>query len=268
MPRDLSGPHQLYLRFAPSNRLNPGGWVRTPPPGICFKIRRVNKRFGRRFCPIGLHVTSITHVTERVNHRQTTAAPPRSTQSRGGHLIDPEYTWDQPAIRLHPRPHEPLRPRRSCTSVCRTLVPLADEPSNPASRPDLKRRRIQTACTRLAACVRMLRNASVARARRSSRFTPSGLTSAASAMFPLSQGGASSRRLSFSRSNLLSLSAVPVFSCSTYGRTPSPMPAILAIRTPPGASAAWTRRYDERVNTTPEQLRSTATRGSAVLFLA
>ncbi|KAJ6500371.1 WD40-repeat-containing domain protein [Mycena sanguinolenta] len=64
------------------------------------------------------------------------------------------------------------------------------------------------------------------------------------AMFPPPPAGSSSRRSSFSGSNAPSspsgFSAVSGF--SRYGRSPSPMPALPAIRTPPNASAAWAER--------------------------
>ncbi|KAF7343244.1 WD-REPEATS-REGION domain-containing protein [Mycena venus] len=69
-----------------------------------------------------------------------------------------------------------------------------------------------------------------------------------SAMFPPPPAGPSSRRSSFSGSNAPSspsgFSAVSGF--SRYGRSPSPMPALPAIRTPPNASAGWAGRYEER----------------------
>ncbi|KAJ7766374.1 chromatin assembly complex protein [Mycena maculata] len=59
-------------------------------------------------------------------------------------------------------------------------------------------------------------------------------------------GGPSSRRSSFSGSNAPSspsgFSAVSGFSRSAYGRSPSPMPALPAIRTPP-STGAWAGRY-------------------------
>ncbi|KAJ7243567.1 hypothetical protein B0H12DRAFT_1130369 [Mycena haematopus] len=67
-----------------------------------------------------------------------------------------------------------------------------------------------------------------------------------SAMFPPPPAGSSSRRSSFSGSNAPSspsgFSAVSGF--SRYGRSPSPMPALPAIRTPPNAGAGWAGRYE------------------------
>ncbi|KAF8216296.1 WD40-repeat-containing domain protein [Mycena galopus ATCC 62051] len=67
-------------------------------------------------------------------------------------------------------------------------------------------------------------------------------------MFPPPPAGSSSRRSSFSGSNAPSspsgFSAVSGF--SRYGRSPSPMPALPAIRTPPNAGAGWAGRYEER----------------------
>ncbi|KAK7042652.1 WD-repeats-region domain-containing protein [Favolaschia claudopus] len=70
-----------------------------------------------------------------------------------------------------------------------------------------------------------------------------------SAMFPPPPtAGTSSRRSSFSGSNAPSspggFSAVSGF--SRYNRSPSPMPALPAIRTPPSSSAGWAGRYEER----------------------
>ncbi|KAF7309320.1 WD-REPEATS-REGION domain-containing protein [Mycena indigotica] len=62
------------------------------------------------------------------------------------------------------------------------------------------------------------------------------------AMFPPPPAGTSSRRSSFSGSNAPSS---PGFS-RAHARSPSPMPALPAIRTPPSASAGWAGRYDER----------------------
>ncbi|KAJ7837933.1 WD40-repeat-containing domain protein [Mycena leptocephala] len=66
---------------------------------------------------------------------------------------------------------------------------------------------------------------------------------------PAAACGPSSRRSSFSGSNAPSspsgFSAVSGFS-RAYGRSPSPMPALPAIRTPPSASAGWAGRYEER----------------------
>ncbi|KAJ7628904.1 WD40 repeat-like protein [Roridomyces roridus] len=59
-------------------------------------------------------------------------------------------------------------------------------------------------------------------------------------MFP-PPGGASSRRSSFSGSNAPSSPS----GFSRYGRSPSPMPALPAIRTPPSAGAGWAGRYRE-----------------------
>ncbi|KAJ7753884.1 chromatin assembly complex protein [Mycena olivaceomarginata] len=82
-----------------------------------------------------------------------------------------------------------------------------------------------------------------------------------SAMFPPPPAGSSSRRSSFSGSNAPSspsgFSAVSGF--SRYGRSPSPMPALPAIRTPPSASAGWAGRYEERT-ASRERGRSTSSR--------
>ncbi|KAJ7729327.1 chromatin assembly complex protein [Mycena metata] len=75
---------------------------------------------------------------------------------------------------------------------------------------------------------------------------------ASSSMFPPPAGagaGPSSRRSSFSGSNAPSspgFSAVSGF--SRFGRSPSPMPALPAIRTPPSSGAGWARHggYEER----------------------
>ncbi|KAJ7209271.1 WD40-repeat-containing domain protein [Mycena pura] len=68
------------------------------------------------------------------------------------------------------------------------------------------------------------------------------------AMFPPPPAGPSSRRSSFSGSNAPSspsgFSAVSGFS-RAYGRSPSPMPALPAIRTPPSSAAGWAGRYEE-----------------------
>ncbi|KAJ6454505.1 WD40-repeat-containing domain protein [Mycena vitilis] len=76
----------------------------------------------------------------------------------------------------------------------------------------------------------------------------SGSASASASMFPPPPAGPSSRRSSFSGSNAPSspsgFSAVSGF--SRYGRSPSPMPALPAIRTPPSAGAGWAGRYEER----------------------
>ncbi|KAJ7062893.1 WD40-repeat-containing domain protein [Mycena amicta] len=76
-----------------------------------------------------------------------------------------------------------------------------------------------------------------------------GLASSSTAMFPPPPAGSSSRRSSFSGSNAPSspggFSAVSGFS-RAYGRSPSPMPALPAIRTPPSSSAGWAGRYEER----------------------
>ncbi|KAJ7672365.1 WD40 repeat-like protein [Mycena polygramma] len=73
--------------------------------------------------------------------------------------------------------------------------------------------------------------------------------SASASMFPPPPAGPSSRRSSFSGSNAPSspsgFSAVSGFS-RAYGRSPSPMPALPAIRTPPSAGAGWAGRYEER----------------------
>ncbi|KAJ7700507.1 WD40-repeat-containing domain protein [Mycena rosella] len=68
-------------------------------------------------------------------------------------------------------------------------------------------------------------------------------TSSSSAMFPPpAQAGPSSRRSSFSGSNAPSSP-----SGGAYGRSPSPMPALPAIRTPPGAGwGAPAHEYGER----------------------
>ncbi|KAJ6552259.1 WD40-repeat-containing domain protein [Mycena vulgaris] len=70
-----------------------------------------------------------------------------------------------------------------------------------------------------------------------------------SAMFPPpaatgAGAGPSSRRSSFSGSNAPSSPSFSAVSRSAYGRSPSPMPALPAIRTPPTASARW--EYSER----------------------
>ncbi|KAJ6454497.1 hypothetical protein C8R47DRAFT_224120 [Mycena vitilis] len=76
----------------------------------------------------------------------------------------------------------------------------------------------------------------------------SGSASASASMFPPPPAGPSSRRSSCSGSNAPSspsgFSAVSGF--SRYGRSPSPMPALPAIRTPPSAGAGWAGRYEER----------------------
>ncbi|KAJ7111358.1 WD40-repeat-containing domain protein [Mycena epipterygia] len=63
----------------------------------------------------------------------------------------------------------------------------------------------------------------------------------ASAMFPPPPAGPSSRRSSFSGSNAPSSPSGEF----AYGRSPSPMPALPAIRTPPNASAGWASRYEQ-----------------------
>nr|GAT48887.1 predicted protein [Mycena chlorophos] len=77
-------------------------------------------------------------------------------------------------------------------------------------------------------------------------------TPASAAMFPPppAAAGPSSRRSSFSGSNAPSspggFSAVSGFSRAAHRRSPSPMPALPAIRTPPSSSAGWAGRYEER----------------------
>ncbi|KAF7300214.1 WD-REPEATS-REGION domain-containing protein [Mycena kentingensis (nom. inval.)] len=79
--------------------------------------------------------------------------------------------------------------------------------------------------------------------------TPFGAGSSSAAMFPPPPAGSTSRRSSFSGSNAPNspggFSATSGFS-RAYGRSPSPMPALPAIRTPPNASAGWAGRYEER----------------------